>query len=126
MEGKQDGSFLGQLLERACPACAVVGQVARRRDMGVAVGERSWRLQVGQDMVHGIDGVVDSFHQEEEEVVVVVVAAVEEERGRADGEPGSAVEMVLAAYRSALSCEISGGIGSSIVIESHSAELPGH
>ena len=123
MEGRQDGSFLGQLLETTCPACAGVGQVARRRDMGVAVGERSWRLQVGQDMVHGIDGVVDSFHQEE---VVVVVAVVEEERGRADGEAGSAVEMVLAAYRSSLSCEISGGVGSSIVIEIHSAGLPGH
>lgn len=123
MEGKQRGSFLRQLVESACPACAGVGQVARRQDMGLAVGEQSWHLQVGQGMVHGIDGIVDSFHQEE---VVVVVAAVEEERGKADGEAGSAVEMVLAAYRSSLSYEISGGIGSSIVIESHRAELPGH
>ncbi len=99
--------------------------MARRRDMGVAVGERSWRLQVGQGMAHGIDGVVDSF-QQEEEVVVVVAAAVEEERGKADAEAGSAVEMVLAAYRSSLWYEISGGTGFSIVIESHNAEHPGH
>ena len=57
---------------------------------------------------------------------MVVAAAAEEERGRADGEAGSAVEMVRAAYRSSLSYEISGGTGSSIVNESHSAELPGH
>lgn len=121
MEGKQDGSSPGQVGGRACPACVEVGQVARRRDVGVAAGGQSWRPEEEQDIVQCMNESVDRAQE-------VVVAAAVEECGRVDEEVGSAVEMVPAAYRSSRSCEIEicRGSGSARVSVSRSAELPGH
>lgn len=102
---------------RACPAYVGEGQAAKRRDMGVEAGEQSWHLAEPQGIVDCMDGSADRVQEE-------LVVAVVEERASVDGEVGTVVEMVRAAYRSSRSSEIEICGGSSSVTVSRSAEPP--
>lgn len=89
-------------------------QAAKRRDMGVEVGERNWRPGEPQGIVDCMDESVDRVQE----------VAAAEERARVDVEAGSVVEMVLVAHRSFRLSEIEICDGSGSASVSRSAESP--